>query len=438
MKIKQTLYFLAILLCISNGISAQSSGMNSPYSRYGWGGLADESQGFNLGMAGAGLGMRGSHLLNSHNPASYSAIDSLTFLFDIGATLSTAHMSYNGTSVNPQNSSLDYVTAGFRIIPTLGFAIGLKPFTTIGYNFSSSTKMEDIDGYGEKNATYSYQGEGGTHQIFGGLGWAPFKNFSIGANVGYLWGDYSHTSYVTFSENTIQALRRYYLGDISTYTLDFGTQYTQPIGKNTSVNIGLTASLGHKMGNSAEFVNQKTGTSTVEGADTLFLKDANELPTMVGGGIVVNHKNKWIVAADYTLQMWKNCRSAQLVTENGIQTYKVTDDAFINRHKIALGVQYVPKPDGFRFSNHINYRAGLSYATSYYKVNGNDGPKTYLATIGIAFPIMNQYTKNSMLSIAAEYKRVQPSISNSIKENYFSLRLGLLFDAPWFNKWKVE
>ena len=119
-----------------NGTFAQSSGTNSPYSRYGWGILEDESQGFNLGMAGAGLGMRGAHILNSRNPASYSAIDSLTFLFDIGASLSTANMSYNGTSVNPQSSTLNYVTAGFRIIPSLGFAIGLRPFTTIGYNFS--------------------------------------------------------------------------------------------------------------------------------------------------------------------------------------------------------------------------------------------------------------------------------------------------------------
>ncbi len=438
MNKKALFFFLAISLFLCNGIQAQSSGMNSPYSRYGWGGLNDESQGFSLGMAGAGLGMRGPHILNSRNPASYAVIDSLTFLFDIGLSMSNTNMNCNGTSTSAQNSTLDYVTAGFRIIPTLGFAIGLRPFTTIGYNFYSNTQMEDIDGYGEKNAKYTYTGEGGTRLLFGGLGWAPFKNLSIGANIGYLWGNYTHNSTVTFTETTIQALRRYYMGELSTYSLNFGVQFTQPIGKQTSINIGLTADLGHKMGNSSEFINQKTGTSTVEGADTVYVKDAFELPTSVGAGIVLNHQNRWIIATDYTLQMWSKCRSPQLTTKEGIQKYSVVDNALSNRHKVSLGVQYVPKPDGFRFSNRINYRAGISYATSYYKVGKNDGPKTYLATLGVAFPIFNQYSRRSIVSIAAEYKRIQPSISNSIKENYFSLRLGLLFNGAWFNKWKVE
>ena len=70
-------------------------------------------------MAGVGLGMSGPNLLNHQNPASYAAIDSLTMIFDIGASFNTAHMTYNGSSVNPQNTTLDYVQAGFRLFKGL-------------------------------------------------------------------------------------------------------------------------------------------------------------------------------------------------------------------------------------------------------------------------------------------------------------------------------
>ena len=60
------------------------SGTNSPYSQYGLGVLSDQSQGFNRGMNGLALGMRNGDQVNFLNPASYSAVDSLTMVFDVG------------------------------------------------------------------------------------------------------------------------------------------------------------------------------------------------------------------------------------------------------------------------------------------------------------------------------------------------------------------
>ena len=438
MKKNNVILTLAALMCCCT-LWAQTSGNNSPYSRYGWGTLADESQSFNIGMGGVSLGMRGNGIINRMNPAAYSAIDSLTLLFDIGATLSTAHMSYNGTSVNPQNSRLDHVDAAFRLFKHVGLAIGFRPFSYIGYNFTSSVKMTDIDGYGEKTATYTYLGEGGLRHVYGGLGWEPIKNFSIGANVGYLWGDYSHSSTVNFSNAAIQSLRRNYNGEINTYTLDFGMQLSQKIGKKTTATLGLTAGLGHKIDQQARFINQKLSSGTATGADTLRLDDAHELPSSFGVGLTVNHLNRWTVGLDYTCQMWKDCRSPQLITDNnGVQDYTVTTDAFMNRHKFALGGQYEPNPEGFRFKDHINYRVGVSYSTPYFRVDGQDGPKVYTANVGIGLPIINKYSNRSMVNIALEYQRVEPSVSHSIREQYFNLKLGLMFNAKWFSKWKFE
>ena len=72
-------------IAFMTGMYGQTS-LNSPYSQYGIGRLADQSQSFSRGMGGVGLGLRQGNIINTLNPASYSAIDSLTMLFDMGVS----------------------------------------------------------------------------------------------------------------------------------------------------------------------------------------------------------------------------------------------------------------------------------------------------------------------------------------------------------------
>jgi hypothetical protein len=65
---------------------AQISSTLSPYSQYGLGVLADQSLGFNRAMGGVAYGLRDGKFINMQNPASYSAVDSLTMLLDVGVT----------------------------------------------------------------------------------------------------------------------------------------------------------------------------------------------------------------------------------------------------------------------------------------------------------------------------------------------------------------
>ena len=76
-------FFASLLVTMSMTAMAQS-GTNSPYSMYGLGALADQTSGFNRGMNGLGLGFREHNQVNFLNPASYSSIDSLSFIFDAG------------------------------------------------------------------------------------------------------------------------------------------------------------------------------------------------------------------------------------------------------------------------------------------------------------------------------------------------------------------
>ena len=134
-------FCLALLMACSLNAEAQTNGSNSSYSRFGLGTLNDQSQGFNKGMAGVGLGLRPNNLVNMANPASYSAIDSLSFIFDAGMNFSIGRLSQKGNSVNVRNCNIDFVNAGLRLSKGLGLSFGFVPFSTIGYYFYSASKV---------------------------------------------------------------------------------------------------------------------------------------------------------------------------------------------------------------------------------------------------------------------------------------------------------
>lgn len=75
---RQTL--LVFLLMMLSGATIAQNNTNSPYTRYGYGQLADQGSGNSKAMGGVAYGLRDKYQVNFANPASYTAIDSLTFI----------------------------------------------------------------------------------------------------------------------------------------------------------------------------------------------------------------------------------------------------------------------------------------------------------------------------------------------------------------------
>ena len=80
-KLSKTLAIVCMAVIPAIPAPAQN-GSNSSYSRFGLGTLCDPSQTANRAMGGVGYGLRNGQRVNMLNPASYSAIDSLSFIFD--------------------------------------------------------------------------------------------------------------------------------------------------------------------------------------------------------------------------------------------------------------------------------------------------------------------------------------------------------------------
>ena len=432
----------AVAAMLSLTMAAQSNGSNSSYSRYGLGTLADQSQTFNRGMGGVALGLRSGNRVNMQNPASYSAIDSLSFLFDVGMTLQYGHLASETASMNVRNTSLSNVNAGFRIARGLGMSFGFVPFSTIGYNFSNEGRVGSGFTTSQPITTKTtYAGSGGVHQIYLGAGWNPFANLSIGANLSYLWGEYEHSMGQTFYEGgavstNYNSQNSTYKASINSYKLDLGLQYPIRIGKTDWLTVGATYSLGHTLGNDATMNRYTSANDTV----SCTASKAFSIPHTFGAGLSWSHGAKWTVAADFLSERWSGCRLPVAETTANDIAYHVRTDQFTDRTQVKLGMEFIPDAqERNRYAQTIRYRMGASLATPYTLINGQDGPMEYRVTAGVGLPLQTKkMAGRSLINVSAEWQMRKAAVAGMIDENYLMLNVGVTFNERWFMKWKIE
>lgn len=425
-----------MLLASTQVVSAQS-GTNSPYSQYGLGMLSDQSAGFSRGMDGAGIAYHVHNQVNYLNPASYSSLDSITFIFDAGLSGQITNFSENGVKKNANNANFEYIIAGFRVLRHLGLSFGYLPYSNIGYSYSTSQSLNDAN---STTVGEAYSGSGGLHQVYLGLGWSPFKGLSIGVNGAYLYGNYTKSLVNSFSNSSVNTIEKIGTADVVSYKLDFGLQYALRLSKKDEVTVGATYSLGHKIGGKPNLKVISINTTTSVADTVSYPKDGTtlhlEMPTTIAAGLMYNHNNSLRVCADYTLQKWGKVEEPEYSSNNGVITYAMRSGMFKDRHRVTLGAEYCPGEYSRHFFNRVRYRAGVSYATPYYYINGIEGPKEMSASLGFGIPIMNSWNNRSILNISGQW--VHRTATSYITENTFRINIGLTFNERWFAKWKVQ
>ena len=412
-----------LVLCAT--VMFAQSGTNSPYTRYGYGNLSDQSFGNSKAMGGLSYGLRDGFQINASNPASYTAVDSLTFLFDAGLSLQNANFKEGTVQTNAKNSTVDYIAMQFRLFEGMGFSAGFLPYSTVGYNMSQTYDL-GTDALGNPiQVNDSYNGTGGLQQVYVGLGYKVFKNLSVGVNFSYLFGEISHSITTTFNNSNAFSSVRTDMIDVSDYKLDLGLQYTQAFGEKHSVNLGAVYSLGHDLNsNGYKYTATYSTNNTIpqsQSVDTL--KNAFSLPHTFGVGFTYVYDKRLTVGLDYTQQKWAEIN---FFNKQG---------AFTNRSKLSFGAEFVPKRNSKNYFNKIRYRLGAYYSDPYAKVNENEGAREYGASFGFGFPI---FRSNSILNISGQYINVKPKVAGMLEENYLKINIGLTFNERWFMKWKVD
>lgn len=453
MKILTTFTILIVLIIEASLPASAQNGVNSPYSRYGFGIMADRSMGFNKGMGGVAQGFRDGAIINVANPASYSEVDSLTAIFDLGLTLSNGNYKMGNLQHNAKNTNLDYAAFHFRAKKGLGVTLAVLPYTNISYSFQSSS--EDVSGSENMTSSYSYSGDGGLHQALVGFGVQLFKPLSIGFNGSYLFGDYTHSMTMSFSESSAYSLIRGYSANINTWTADFGLQFSQNINKNDKIVLGLSYGLGHDIKNQAirytETYNPSASSIMNISGDTI--KNAFQLPHSFAAGITYYKGKQLRIGADFELQKWSKCK---FPTQAESGDYISTEGMLNDKLKFALGGDYTPQYNNVHIGRRITYKIGGYYSKSYASTGNTnvitDKPYEYGVSAGVAIPISNKnlwYNWYNIPRLNISFQWIHsnipylstgnnsPSVSK-LTENYFKLTVGLTFSERWFYKWKMQ
>jgi hypothetical protein len=412
LKIKKVVV-VSILVIIPLTILAQNN-TNSPYTRYGYGELADRSFGAGRAMGGVGYGIRSNKQINPLNPASYTSMDSLTFIFDLGVA---GQFSWFNDGLNRErhfNGNPEYVALQFPVHRRIAVSAGILPYSYVGYDFGSTKTSEDGVNYVER-----FIGKGGLNEAYAGLSLDVWKKrLSVGVNIGYLFGRITHNQVLTLSATTDQSSRSQTL-QVNDMKLNLGVQYTQPVSTNEHLTFGFAFTPAKK-------VNATPSDIIVNGsaADTLpVARQVFDLPHSFGTGISYVKQNKLTLAADFLYETWSQAQAPFFDTTNELK----------NRIRLAGGMEFIPNYQNRAFFSRIRYRAGFHYSNSYLQINSKSYNE-YGASIGLGLPVDNR----SFLNLSFEYVKIKPETKVLIDEQYFRFTVNYTFNERWFFKFKVD
>ena len=403
------------MLIASTAFIAMGQTVNTPYSKLGFGILNDNATGIQRSMGGVGYAMQNGRQINVMNPASYSRVDSLTFLLDMGMDVTNSWSKEDGKSGYNLGGGLDYITMEFRLAKNLGAAIGVIPYSSVGYSFGGSIE----------NGSDSRTGSGGLSELFAGFGYQPFKGFSIGANFSYLFGNTTNVTTVT-GVTTTQFTRTL---EVKDWNMRAGIQYGFNVARKSRVVLGVTYSPKKSLHGTAWAtmydIDQDKKQDTVA---YMKMKGNYELPTTIGAGISYTYDNRFNVEVDYTYQQWSKAKYTP------INNFEVTDTKWNDRWKIAAGMSYTPNPRG-NYLNRMTYRVGAFYNNDYTNVSGND-VRDYGVGIGFSFPALAG--NKTLVNLGVEWRHRYTAPTNLIKEDYLNITLSVNFNEMWFWKNKIR
>lgn len=423
----KTLKFLIAGLVMLSSVSVTYSQKRtaSPFSRYGLGELNYQGFGRNNAMGGTGIGVRSPLYLNSMNPATYSAGDSLAFLFDTGLETKIQNFKTSNGSQRFSDVNFDYFAMGFSLGKRGGMIIGLKPASNAGYLFESKQVTN-----GESSVMHM-EGSGNISNLYGGIAYDIMPNLSVGLNANIWFGELNHTTIHEFADDDNSYLygirTKHHMADL---ILDFGAQYTKKLDEERSLVFGAVFRPETNVkGESSLFIARGFSFASDDGLfvnpDTLVFKEnewtksAFQLPMKVGIGASYNIVDKLTLAADASFENWAESKFPDENTETANVTF------------VGLGAEYIPNYRSPRkYYEIVRYRAGINYRENYIKLDGQQ-VKGYGISFGLGLPLGRTKTT---VNIGYEFTALGTGNSSQLKERVNRLSLSFTMHESWFFK----
>ena len=414
---------IVLIICGFSGFT-QNNNTTSPFSRYGIGDLHHYGYGRTAAMGGASLGSRHSVQINSANPATYNANDSLSFIFDFGIDGTYSKYKSNLGSFSTNDANFRYFSLSWPVTRWFGAGMGVQPFSDMGYQVAMT---DNVTGVG--NVYQSYQGEGSTTKAFFGASVSPYKGLSLGANLNYIFGRLNQNSAVGFDKQDLFYISKTEGTRLRDFTLTYGLQYDYEIKSNQFLTLGLTferqsdrTALHRVFSYKAITVGSSSLSDTI-----VFIPESKgiiKLPSTFGIGLSYNKLNKLEINADYYYAAWSK---ATFFGDN--------DPLITDQSRISAGFEYIPEATSIRsYMKRVKYRAGIHQENSYLKID-NHQIREFGISFGAGFPFPKS---KSTANFALEFGKKGTTADNLIRDNYTKFSLYLNFYDYWFIKRKFD
>ncbi|MFZ4263115.1 hypothetical protein ACFRAE_13805 [Sphingobacterium sp. HJSM2_6] len=423
---------IGLMLLQSNTGLAQSSTSHSPYSQFGIGQIREDLLPQTRAMGGVSTGVRyqgGLPILNISNPASYSALNRT--ILDAGLYGNLTQLEKSGSVGNTADFAFSHFAFGFSLNksngPKIGgVSFGLLPYSDVGYSTAATRQIDNI------SYKTSLVGEGGINKAYVGYGVSPFKGFSIGANVGFLFGNLYDKSMIEFPYeagmyNTVQTLTRETRGA----TVDYGVQYFKSLGNQWNITFGYSGSLNNavrsKTSSLVTLTQTDPGSENVEqvaqdtSAFDLLSNRKFNLPLKHNVGITLSKGINWSIGADFKYADWSNFQTREGEQKLG------------KNLGFAIGGQFKPDATSNKYLNVVDYRLGFRYNKSHITIN-NHRLSDMAVTVGLGLPLpeTNFGRTFSNINISAEVGQLGTMNHNLVRERYINLNLGFTINDAWF------
>lgn len=419
-KLALLLTIATCLLIWPDNLQSQTR-INSPYSMLGPGEIRGYEYFRNLGMGGIAQGFRNKLTVNYLNPASYTALDSLSFVFEGTVFSHIYQQKIAGQEQTTLYSNLGNLNFAFPVTRRWSVAAGLLPWSQVGYKI---TDFQDDPNSGRVN--YQYEGSGGLNQIYIGNAFNLFGGLSAGINVSYLFGR-TENKRIAYSDSIGFFRTSWSTADETNgLMLAYGLQWQIKISETSNLTLGATYSGLTKLNmNRNNFVLRAlTVVDTLQASADQ--EGQMEIPAHIAAGVFMKFNSQWALGVDYQTQNWSDYKTFD-------QSYNLND-----AYQLKVGTVFNPKIETYsNFLNRIEYRAGVRYGQSYLKMADASGIYQDFTELGISFGIALPIRRSlSGLNFGFEYSQRNSTSSDLINENYFRFNIGVNVYERWFVKRK--
>ncbi len=412
-------YSLLVVLAFCYLVGFSQTSTFSPYSIFGLGDIEWNGTGKTRLLGGTGIGLKSDGYLNIVNPASFSSLDSNTFILEASILGSSTNYSYSDLDLRLNTTNFNSFALGFQAANWWAISFGFKPYSHTGY---SITTEEDLEG-----TPYTYytvfEGNGDVTQLFWGNSFNLLKGLSIGANLSYIFGTIDKEEHIQLtsinSDEDIITRSKH----VQNVFIDFGLQYTLSLEKWDHT-LGLIYSPKQQLicDETFSYYSSSMDSTRVEEQDG----EADFwVPEKFGVGYSIYNKEKnFKIAVDYQFEKWDEIEYEDVTSSVDLK----------DLHRASLGFEYQPDPkDRGNYFNRINYMFGLYYINSNLSYKRRQVTDLGL-TIGAGLPV----GEKTYIFVGGEVGHRGNFNGGLIQEDYYKFNLAFSLKDTWFSKSKYR